>query len=143
MNVTYTKPLLPLRDIVIFPSIVVPLFVGRDKSIKALQEAMKTDKSIILVAQKNSEVDDPTEKDLFSFGCMSKVLQLLKLPDGTVKVLVEGQKRVKITKRRSDFNFFVFHFSSSVMQKIRNIFLKFLVKRKGFINSYLGTVYKN
>ena len=96
MNVTYTKPLLPLRDIVIFPSIVVPLFVGREKSIKALQEAMKTDKSIILVAQKNSETDDPVEKDLFSYGCMSKVLQLLKLPDGTVKVLVEGQKRVKI-----------------------------------------------
>ena len=105
MNVTYTKPLLPLRDIVIFPSIVVPLFVGREKSIKALQEAMKTDKSIILVAQKNSEVDDPTEKDLFSFGCMSKVLQLLKLPDGTVKVLVEGQKRVKITKIKREENF--------------------------------------
>ena len=98
MDVTYTKPLLPLRDIVIFPSIVVPLFVGREKSIKALQEAMKTDKSIILVAQKNSETDNPSEKDLFSFGCLSKVLQLLKLPDGTVKVLVEGQKRVKITK---------------------------------------------
>ena len=107
MNVTYTKPLLPLRDIVIFPSIVVPLFVGREKSIKALQEAMKTDKSIVLVAQKNSEIDDPGEKDLFSYGCMSKVLQLLKLPDGTVKVLVEGQKRVKITsiKNRRVFEF--------------------------------------
>ena len=105
MNVTYTKPLLPLRDIVIFPSIVVPLFVGREKSIKALQEAMKTDKSIILVAQKNSETDDPNEKDLFSFGCLSKVLQLLKLPDGTVKVLVEGQKRVKITNIKNDTNF--------------------------------------
>ena len=105
MDVTYTKPLLPLRDIVIFPSIVVPLFVGREKSIKALQEAMKTDKSIILVAQKNSETDDPSEKDLFSFGCLSKVLQLLKLPDGTVKVLVEGQKRVKITNIKNDTNF--------------------------------------
>ena len=105
MDVTYTKPLLPLRDIVIFPSIVVPLFVGREKSIKALQEAMKTDKSIILVAQKNSETDNPSEKDLFSFGCLSKVLQLLKLPDGTVKVLVEGQKRVKITKISNDTNF--------------------------------------
>ena len=96
MNVTYTKPLLPLRDIVIFPSIVVPLFVGREKSIKALQEAMKTDKSIILVAQKNSEIDDPEDKDLFSYGCMSKVLQLLKLPDGTVKVFSRRSKRVKI-----------------------------------------------
>ena len=105
MDVKYTKPLLPLRDIVIFPSIVVPLFVGREKSIKALQEAMKTDKSIILVAQKNSETDDPSEKDLFAFGCLSKVLQLLKLPDGTVKVLVEGQKRVKITKISNETNF--------------------------------------
>tara|TARA_B100000700_G_scaffold329864_1_gene453333 strand:+ start:640 stop:3030 length:2391 start_codon:yes stop_codon:yes gene_type:complete len=92
------KPLLPLRDIVIFPSIVVPLFVGREKSIKALQEVMKTDKSIVLVAQKNPEVDEPEERDIFSYGCLSKVLQLLKLPDGTVKVLVEGQKRVKISE---------------------------------------------
>ena len=96
MNVTQSKPLLPLRDIVIFPTMVVPLFVGREKSIKALQEVMKADKSVILVAQKNSEIDDPTFKDLYSYGCLSKVLQLLKLPDGTVKVLVEGQKRVKI-----------------------------------------------
>ena len=98
MKPTYLKPLLPLRDIVIFPSMVVPLFVGREKSIKALQEVMKTDKSIVLVTQKNSEVDDPTSKDLYQYGCMSKVLQLLKLPDGTVKVLVEGEKRVKILK---------------------------------------------
>ncbi len=96
MSISYKKPLLPLRDIVVFPSMVIPLFVGRDKSIKALQEAMKSDKSIVLVAQKKSEVDDPAEKDLYSFGCLSKVLQLLKLPDGTVKVLVEGIKRVKI-----------------------------------------------
>jgi ATP-dependent Lon protease len=90
------KPLLPLRDIVIFPSMVVPLFVGREKSIKALQEVMKSDKSIVLVSQKNSEVDDPESSDIFGYGCLSKVLQLLKLPDGTVKVLIEGQKRVKI-----------------------------------------------
>jgi len=96
MDKIYSKPLLPLRDIVIFPSMVVPLFVGREKSIKALQEVMKTDKSIVLVAQKNSEIDDPEAKDIYSYGCMSKVLQLLKLPDGTVKVLVEGEKRVKI-----------------------------------------------
>ena len=96
MKTTYIKPLLPLRDIVIFPSMVVPLFVGREKSIKALQEVMKTDKSIVLVSQKNSEIDDPEGKDLYGYGCLSKVLQLLKLPDGTVKVLVEGEKRVKI-----------------------------------------------
>ena len=88
MKTSYIKPLLPLRDIVIFPSMVVPLFVGRDKSIKALQEVMKSDKSIVLVTQKNSEVDDPKNKDLYQYGCLSKVLQLLKLPDGTVKVLV-------------------------------------------------------
>ena len=98
MKTSYLKPLLPLRDIVIFPSMVVPLFVGREKSIKALQEVMKSDKSIVLVTQKNSEIDDPTSKDLYQYGCLSKILQLLKLPDGTVKVLVEGEKRVKITK---------------------------------------------
>mgnify|MGYP001261413089 CR=1 FL=1 len=104
MKATYIKPLLPLRDIVIFPSMVVPLFVGREKSIKALQEVMKTDKSIVLVTQKNSEIDDPTSKDLYQFGCLSKVLQLLKLPDGTVKVLVEGEKRIKILKHSEDSN---------------------------------------
>jgi ATP-dependent Lon protease len=98
MKASYLKPLLPLRDIVIFPSMVVPLFVGREKSIKALQEVMKTDKSIVLVTQKNSEVDDPLSKDLYQYGCLSKVLQLLKLPDGTVKVLVEGEKRIRILK---------------------------------------------
>ena len=98
MKASYLKPLLPLRDIVIFPSMVVPLFVGREKSIKALQEVMKTDKSIVLVTQKNSEIDDPVSKDLYQYGCLSKVLQLLKLPDGTVKVLVEGEKRIKILK---------------------------------------------
>ena len=107
MNIALVKPLLPLRDIVIFPSIVVPLFVGREKSIKSLQEAMKSDKSVVLVTQKNSEVDDPKIKDLFSYGCLSKVLQLLKLPDGTVKVLVEGQKRVKIIKCEEDKNRFI------------------------------------
>ena len=132
MDVTYTKPLLPLRDIVIFPSIVVPLFVGREKSIKALQEAMKTDKSIILVAQKNSETDDPSEKDLFSFGCLSKVLQLLKLPDGTVKVLVEGQKRVKITNIKNDTNFLKSDFEIAEdinISKDLDVYAQGLVKR--------------
>ena len=102
MNTSYLKPLLPLRDIVIFPSMVVPLFVGRDKSIKALQEVMKSDKAIVLVTQKNSEIDDPGGQDLYQYGCLSKVLQLLKLPDGTVKVLVEGEKRVKILKHNKN-----------------------------------------
>ena len=89
-------PLLPLRDIVIFPNMVIPLFVGRDKSITALNEVMKGQKKIILVTQKNSEVDDPKKNDVFTYGCESNILQLLKLPDGTVKVLVEGTKRLKI-----------------------------------------------
>ena len=105
MKASYLKPLLPLRDIVIFPSMVVPLFVGREKSIKALQEVMKSDKSIVLVTQKNSEIDDPDSKDLYQYGCLSKVLQLLKLPDGTVKVLVEGEKRVKILKHNENNNY--------------------------------------
>ena len=96
MDQKLNLPLLPLRDIVVFPSMVIPLFVGRDKSITALNEVMKNDKKIILVTQKNSEVDDPKKNDVFAFGCESNILQLLKLPDGTVKVLVEGNKRVKI-----------------------------------------------
>ena len=106
METINSKPLLPLRDIVVFPSMVVPLFVGREKSIKALQEVMKTDKSIVLVSQKNSEIDEPENKDIYGYGCLSKVLQLLKLPDGTVKVLVEGEKRVKIKEiKKENSNF--------------------------------------
>ncbi len=105
MEVKLTHPLLPLRDIVVFPSMVIPLFVGRDKSINALNEVMKNDKKIILVTQKNSEVDDPKENDIFLYGCESSILQLLKLPDGTVKVLVEGKKRVKILKFKEEENF--------------------------------------
>ncbi len=89
-------PLLPLRDVVVFPHMMVPLFVGREKSITALNEVMKSDKKIILVTQKNSEIDDPGKDDIFIYGCECSILQLLKLPDGTVKVLVEGNKRVKI-----------------------------------------------
>jgi len=96
MDVKISLPLLPLRDIVVFPNMVIPLFVGRDKSISALNEVMKKDKKIILVTQKNSEIDDPKKVDIFMYGCEGNILQLLKLPDGTVKVLVEGSKRVKI-----------------------------------------------
>ena len=96
MDVKITLPLLPLRDIVVFPNMVIPLFVGRDKSISALNEVMKKDKKIILVTQRNSEIDDPKKTDVFMYGCEGSILQLLKLPDGTVKVLVEGIKRVKI-----------------------------------------------
>ena len=105
MNKSDFFPCLPLRDIVVFPGMIVPLFVGRDKSIKALNEVMKTNKKIILVTQKNAEIDDPTNEDLYIFGCESKILQLLKLPDGTVKVLVEGIDRVKITESKNDKEF--------------------------------------
>ncbi len=100
MDVKISLPLLPLRDIVVFPNMVVPLFVGRDKSIAALNDVMKKDKKIILVTQKNSEIDDPKKSDIFMYGSEGIILQLLKLPDGTVKVLLEGNKRIKIL----DFN---------------------------------------
>ena len=105
MDIKHTLPLLPLRDIVIFPSMVIPLFVGRDKSISSLNEVMKHNKKIILVTQKNSEVDDPKKTDVFTYGCESNILQLLKLPDGTVKVLVEGFKRIKIIDFKDDEKF--------------------------------------
>ena len=89
-------PVLPLRDIVVFPHMVVPLFVGRDKSVKALESVMKGDKKIMLITQKRASVDDPKKNDLFDFGTVANVLQLLKLPDGTVKVLVEGLNRASI-----------------------------------------------
>ena len=111
MNKSDFFPSLPLRDIVVFPGLIVPLFVGRDKSIKALNEVMKTNKKIVLITQKNAEIDDPTEKDLYSFGCEGKVLQLLKLPDGTIKVLVEGLERVKIIKLDSSSDFLIADYS--------------------------------
>lgn len=95
---TLSIPVLPLRDVVVYPYMVVPLFVGRDRSIKALEVAMAADKQILLVTQKNSAEDQPTEKSMFDTGTLATVLQLLKLPDGTVKVLVEGVKRGIVTR---------------------------------------------
>jgi ATP-dependent Lon protease len=89
-------PVLPLRDVVVYPHMVIPLFVGRDKSIKALEAAMEADKQILLVAQKSASEDDPDSGDLYTVGTISSILQLLKLPDGTVKVLVEGNKRARV-----------------------------------------------
>ena len=99
-------PVLPLRDIVVFPHMVVPLFVGREKSVRALEDVMKDDKQILLVTQKNAAQDDPTPGDIFSVGTVGTVLQLLKLPDGTVKVLVEGARRARILKFTENPNFF-------------------------------------
>ncbi|OYV39537.1 MAG: hypothetical protein B7Z81_03185, partial [Acidocella sp. 20-61-6] len=92
-----TLAVLPLRDIVVFPHMIVPLFVGRDKSVRALETVMKEDKQILLVAQKNAAQDDPSADDIYKVGTVSTILQLLKLPDGTVKVLVEGVRRARIT----------------------------------------------
>ena len=112
MEVKISSPLLPLRDIVVFPSMVIPLFVGRDKSISALNEVMKNDKKIILVTQKNSEIDDPKKTDIFMYGCEGNILQLLKLPDGTVKVLVEGVKRVKILDFKDNDKFIICEYTA-------------------------------
>ncbi|HSO83951.1 endopeptidase La, partial [Thiocapsa sp.] len=91
-------PVLPLRDVVVYPHMVIPLFVGRDKSIRALDAAMASDKQILLIAQKSADVDDPGVKDLHEIGTLANILQLLKLPDGTVKVLVEGNQRARIDR---------------------------------------------
>jgi len=101
-----TLPLLPLRDVVVFPHMVIPLFVGRSKSIKALEAAMESGKSIMLVAQKNASKDEPTADDIYEIGCVSNILQMLKLPDGTVKVLVEGDARARIVDVKDDESHF-------------------------------------
>ncbi|MGE0416315.1 MAG: endopeptidase La [Acetobacteraceae bacterium] len=100
---------LPLRDIVVFPHMIVPLFVGREKSVRALEAVMKEDKQILLVAQKNASQDDPSVNDIYRIGTVSTILQLLKLPDGTVKVLVEGGRRAKITRFKETESYFEAH----------------------------------
>ncbi|MDI5877522.1 endopeptidase La [Shewanella xiamenensis] len=100
-------PVLPLRDVVVYPHMVIPLFVGREKSIRCLETAMAQDKQIILVAQRDAELDEPTKDDIFDVGTVASILQLLKLPDGTVKVLVEGGRRARITRYTQEADFFV------------------------------------
>jgi len=103
-------PVLPLRDVVVYPHMVIPLFVGREKSVRALDLAMESDKKILLVAQRSPDTDDPQAGDLYSIGTIASVLQLLKLPDGTIKVLVEGATRAGARRnewrrgRRGDWN---------------------------------------
>src|SRR5262245_27629465 len=99
-------PLLPLRDIIVFPHMVVPLFVGREKSINALEEAMNNEKDILLSAQKKAKTNEPTPDDIFSIGTLGTIIQLLRLPDGTVKVLVEGKKRAAIRRFTQTDGFF-------------------------------------
>jgi ATP-dependent Lon protease len=101
-----TYPLIPLRDVVVYPHMVIPLFVGREKSIEALEHAMANDEVIVVVAQKNADEDDPKIEDLYSIGTTARILQLLKLPDGTVKVLVEGEDRVAIDEVMTEHEFY-------------------------------------
>ncbi|MGL5046361.1 MAG: endopeptidase La [Shewanella sp.] len=100
-------PVLPLRDVVVYPHMVIPLFVGREKSIRCLETAMAQDKQIILVAQRDAELDEPSKDDIFDVGTVASILQLLKLPDGTVKVLVEGGRRARISRYTQEIEFFV------------------------------------
>ena len=102
-----TLPVLPLRDVVVYPHMVIPLFVGREKSIKALDKAMEGNKQILLVAQKSPTEDDPGENETYDVGTMANILQLLKLPDGTIKVLVEGTSRATISNYRENDGMFV------------------------------------
>ena len=104
LNSSY--PVLPLRDIVVFPHMIVPLFVGRDKSVRALEEVMQDDKQILLSSQIDPGEDDPSNDGIYRTGVLANVLQLLKLPDGTVKVLVEGVSRVKIIEYFENADFF-------------------------------------
>ncbi len=106
MSALNELPLLPLRDVVVYPHMVTPLFVGREKSIEALEKAMAADKQVLLVAQKNPAQDDPGAEDLYAVGTVAAILQLLKLPDGTVKVLIEGKERAQIEKIEEMANYF-------------------------------------
>ena len=101
VKVTKSYPIIPLRDVVVFPGIVTTLFVGRSKSVEALNSAMSSDKKLVLVAQKDATNEDPTFKDIYSFGTVSNLLQLIKLPDGTMKVLVEDQRDVKLIRSQT------------------------------------------
>ena len=101
---TIELPLLPLRDVVVFPYMVMPLFVGREKSILALRAAMDANKQLFLVSQQDAQTEDPTTDDIYTVGVVANIIQMLNLPDGTVKVLVEGQTRGKIVKGHDDEN---------------------------------------
>ena len=105
-QIEFTLPVLPLRDIVVFPHMVVPLFVGRDKSVKALEAVMKNDQSILLTSQMDAAESEPSPDTIYRKGVVASVLQLLKLPDGTVKVLVEGKARMEITEFLENDAFF-------------------------------------
>jgi len=115
-GVSQTYPVLPLRDIVVFPHMIVPLFVGREKSIRALEEVMRSDNYILLATQMNAGDDDPAADAIYKVGTLASVLQLLKLPDGTVKVLVEGVERAVIASYRDRTEFYEAEASALVQE---------------------------
>src|SRR3984893_4058450 len=123
-----TVPLLPLRDIIVFPHMVVPLFVGREKSIAALEEAMSHDKDSLLAAQKKAKTNEPAPDDIFEIGTLGTILQLLRLPDGTVKVLVEGKRRARIHRYLPNERFFVVEAEEVEEQVERSVELEALVR---------------
>ena len=123
-------PVLPLRDIVVFPNMVAPLFVGREQSVNALNHVMTGDKKIFLLSQKNSKVDNPDKENLYSFGTVAKIIQLLKLPDGTLKVLVEGIQRAKVNKLNFNKEFITASITE-INQKVKKKF-----KHKSFTKTY-------
>ena len=123
-----TIPLLPLRDVVVYPHMVIPLFVGRESSINALEAAMSEDKEVLLVAQKNAEDDAPAIDDLYQVGTVATILQLLKLPDGTVKVLVEGTERAKLVTCNDEAGFFTANASYLIEDELEKSAYEILVK---------------
>ena len=145
-------PLLPLRDVVVYPHMVVPLFVGRDKSVKALEQAMSQDKQVLLVAQKDAATDEPKFKDLFEFGTVASVLQLLKLPDGTIKVLVEGRSRARLKGMSEAEDYLVGSFEDceantesnneidALMRSILNRFENYVKSHKKIPEEVIGSI---
>ncbi len=117
-NINELTPVLPLRDVVVYPHMVIPLFVGRDKSIDAIEAAMRDDKQLLLVAQKEADIDEPEFENLYSAGTLANILQLLKLPDGTVKILVEGEKRCKVNKYQ-EVNGYFSALVSDIVDKVK------------------------
>ena len=121
-------PLLPLRDIIVFPHMVVPLFVGREKSINALEEAMGSEKDILLAAQKRAKTNDPTSDDIFRVGTLGTIIQLLRLPDGTVKVLVEGKRRARIRRFVPNEEFFLVEYEDMQEVEVETIEVEALMR---------------
>src|SRR5277367_6859957 len=123
-----TVPLLPLRDIIVFPHMVSQLFVGRERSINALDAAMTREKDIFLAAQKNAKTNEPTPEDIFTVGTLGTVMQLLRLPDGTVKVLVEGKRRAKIKRFAQTDEYFLVEVEDIVEAKVAGVEIEALTR---------------